>query len=135
MTETTVYLIQIAGLLLCLPLLVACIAMVYQSRAALNGLMRGLIALLSLLIVLIVLLCVRRFDDAFNVFDNSAALIFSSIVVLVSISIVILVTVDLYYLYRNRELYTIWRVNQRERIEELETMRERSERAIGKWSS
>lgn len=130
-----IYIIQIVLLLLTIPPLVACLYMVYQSRAALNGLTRGLSALLVMLIALMVLLSVRRLDDAFNIFNESATLILSSIVALMSISIVLLVTLDLHYLYRNRELFALYQRNRQKRIQQLEDMRAQNERIGSMWSN
>lgn len=130
-----IYIIQIMLLLLTIPPLIACLYMVYKSRAALNGLTRGLSALLVMLIALMVLLSVRRLDDAFNIFNESATLILSSIVALMSISIVLLVTIDLHYLYRNRELFALYQRNRQARIQSLEDMRAQSERIGSMWSN
>lgn len=130
-----IYIIQIVLLLMSIPPLVACLYMVYKSRAALNGLTRGLSALLVMLMALMVLLIVRRLDDAFGILNSSATLILSSVVALMSVSIVMLVTIDLHYLYRNRGLYIWWKRNQQERINEYESMREKSERIGSMWSN
>lgn len=133
--QTVFYIVQIVLLLLCIPFLGICIFMVVESRAALNGLARGLIALLSLLIALSILISIRRIDDAFGILNSTTTLILSSIVALVFISIVMLVTIDLHYLYKNRGLYTWWKRNQQERINEYEAMREKSERIGSMWSN
>lgn len=111
MLEDMIYFFQIVVLL-------SCIYMTWRSRYALNGLTRGIILLLLLLIA-------RRINDAFGVFDSVAILILSSAVVL-------LIAADLYYIYRQRDIYAMYQANWRKRIAELENQRRAAE-ARSSW--
>lgn len=102
------YAIQIAVLL-------GCIYMIWQARAALNSLARGLILLCILLII-------RRIDDVFNIFDQVATTILSSIVVTI-------LFMDIYKLYKEREVYALYLRNRQKRIDALEEMRSHSEQS------
>ena len=88
--------------------LVMCIYMIVQARYALNGLTRGLI-------LLCVLLIVRRIDDVFHIFDETATAILSSAVVLVFF-------LDVYKLYQERKVYALYLFNRRKRMAELDEM-------------
>ncbi len=106
MISHLIYLIQIG-------VLAACIYMTWRARKALNGLARGLILLLLLLIA-------RRIDDAFRVFTEEQILILSSAVVAV-------IAIDIYAVYRERAIYAEYLRRRKERIAELEAMRQKSE--------
>lgn len=102
-----VYLVQIA-------LLLWCLFMVWRSRRALNGMLRGLILLLLLLIV-------RRLDDVghlfgLNIFDEVQMLILSS-------AVVVLIVLEIWKLHSQREIFARYLQNRRERIAQLENLR------------
>lgn len=111
---TAVYLFQIV-------VLSVCIYMAWHARAALNGLGRGLILLFMLLIF-------RRMDDILGYLDTIGNVILSS-------SVVVVVAYDIYQIYKAREVYALYLRNRRERISQLERIRQHDElnQARRKW--
>lgn len=103
-----VYAVQIVFLCIC-------IYMVHRARFAINGMSRGIILLLALLIV-------RRFDDALGFMGPIAIAMLSSAVVAV-------IFLDIYHLYKEREIYALYLLNRKRRIDQLEAMRNESEQS------
>jgi|MudIll2142460700_1097286.scaffolds.fasta_scaffold19192_6 amino acid transporter len=125
-----IYAVQILMLLACMSLFSLCTYMAYQARLALNGLARSIILLFSLLILLMALLILRRLDDALGLFDNTIVL--SSAVVLVACGIALTVTLDMYYVYRQRDVYAAWMAARKAKEDSLEELWNKNERTR-KW--
>lgn len=107
------YVIQILFLL-------SCIYMAWRSRRALNG-------LANVMLILYAFLIIRRLDDMARNPEDVGIFILSSIVVL-------FVTLENWKIYKARHIYEFYLRNRQKRIAEYESMREKSERTIGKWS-
>lgn len=133
MIDNTIYLIQIAFLATCIPVLGLCIFMAWRSRLAFNGLIRGIILMLSALIVVLILLIIRRLDDAYGILNETTRLLLSSgVAIFIGASIFFLV-LDLNYIYRNRHIYAMIQEMRKKREAEYEAIREKSERGIS-WN-
>jgi hypothetical protein len=84
--------------------------MAWHARIALNGLGRGLI-------LLFVLLIAQRLDFAFDIYDDNASVIVSS-------AVVVAVTYDIAKIYKSRDMYIFYLKNRKERIKELESLKD-----------
>lgn len=128
-------LFQIAFFALCVPVAAMCIYMIWRCRLVLNGLARGLTILIFAMVALAILLSVRSLHDLYGFMSADALLVLSSLIAVVKFSAITVLAIDLYYIYRNLPIFMLSLANRKRRENDLETMRSRSERSIGKWSS
>jgi hypothetical protein len=121
---------QIVALLACVAMFSLCIYMTYRARLGINGLARGVMLLLILLVGFMVLMIVRRIDLLYNIVGDEVS--FSSILVVLACVIAFVFTLDMYYVYRQRDVYAAWMAARKAKEDSLEELWNKNERTR-KW--